>query len=67
MHDYLHTLAINSFTATADRLAQQRIQIDKTNYIIRVKPFPTISYNGYDYLIKSNSFYIYRQQDKQCQ
>ena len=58
---------VHLFTSTAERLAQQRIQVNKTNYIIRVKRFPSISYNGYEYVGQSNSFYIYRQQDIPCQ
>ena len=53
---------INKLTLHLDKaLVQSRTKVNGTTYIIRLNKFPSISYQGYEYVGKSNSFYIYRQ------
>ena len=53
---------INERTLHLDkRLVQSRTKVNGTTYLIRLNRFPSISYQGYEYVGKSNSFHIYRQ------
>ena len=40
---------------------QRRVKVNNTNYLIRLKKLPSISYNGFQYVGPANGFYIYQQ------
>ena len=54
---------ISNTTASLDaRTVQSRTKVNGTTYIIRLKRFPSIRYQGYEYVGRSNEFYVYRQE-----
>jgi hypothetical protein len=54
---------ITKKTAALDKtLVQSRTKVNGTNYIIRLNRFPSIRFQGYEYIGQSNGFYIYRQE-----
>lgn len=53
---------INELTLHLDKaLVQSRTKVNGTTYIIRLNKFPSIRFQGYEYVGPSNKFYIYRQ------
>ena len=54
---------INELTLHLDKaLVQSRTKVNGTTYIIRLNRFPSIRFQGYEYVGPSNGFYIYRQE-----
>jgi len=54
---------INELTLHLDKaLVQSRTKVNGTTYIIRLNKFPSIRFQGYEYVGASNKFYIYRQE-----
>ena len=55
---------INSLTSSLD-VVSYRTKVNDTTYLIRLNRFPSIRYGNYEYVGRSNKFYIYRQRTSQ--